>query len=581
MKIDIQTKSQELKDYISQFETNSFVSQICFVLNSALRMDGKALSLKSPAMQVLYLLSLFLNTSKKGNKKFDLASGRFKYIEQLLTDVENGYRYNFMTEIQREGLTEDVLDRIEVSQSTYIDFFVNAPLNYTEQEIDKIQDIFSLYDDFIYKQTGLYLKDYLLFFEITENIDTNKYTDYQKQVYTEESLKYYQQAVDESDLHLSNESFSKLYELAEKAISSLSIQKEELLNNGLSEDKINKLLNYFSIERNIDSSSDYLYYTQSCPLLLTPIIRLPNDSLMFPMQKQLIHAIFNHLLNVCMNMDKSGRKILERRDKRLEEKTVKVIKRFLGDNAKVYTNYYVNDSEKDILVLYRDTAFIIECKAHKSREPFRDIDIAFTRIKDDFRKSIQKGFDQVIEVYDLFEQSELMVIKNNRGNAIAEINTRKYRNVFTLIITQERLGQIQVDLGLLLDIKDACNYPWSICVDDLESILITLSRRESPYGDFITYLSNREKLYERVWCFDELELVALYLTNKKYFIDICNRTEYFLSNPHEDQIFDFLYNIGFGFKNERNLENKKIRAQIISDEVRRNLINAKLKHKPR
>jgi hypothetical protein len=50
-KIDIEAKSKELKLYISQFETYSFVSQICYALNSHLRMGNKILKVESPARQ--------------------------------------------------------------------------------------------------------------------------------------------------------------------------------------------------------------------------------------------------------------------------------------------------------------------------------------------------------------------------------------------------------------------------------------------------------------------------------------------------------------------------------------------------
>lgn len=586
--IDIQAKSKELKNYISQFETNSFVTQICYVLNSNRRMGGDSLALESPARQILYLLSLFLSTpSPNGARVFDLVSGDFRHIEQLLTDIESGYRHNFMTEIQREELTEETMNAIEVSKCTYIDYFVNAPLNYTEQEIEKIKDIFSVYDDYIYSKTGLYLNDYLVFFDITEQIDTSKYVDYQKQIYNQDSFNSYQDSFNSyqnitsaPQPPSSKEHFSELFELAEKAIASLRISKEELSNGNLSEEKLGKLLEYFSIRREDEINETYLFYTQSCPLMNKPIIELPDGKLMIPMQKQLIHAIYIHLFETCRTIDKSGQRVLKRRDKRLEEKTAKIFKRFLGGNAIIHTNYYVNGAEKDLLILYRDTAFIVECKAHNNREPFMDIDKAFTRIKDDFRRSVQKGYDQAIEVDDLFQSTDIISIRNANGEVIFNINARKYRNVFTIVVTQERLGQIQIDLGLLLDIKDASVYPWSVCVDDLESILITLSRRESPYGDFITYLSNREKLHERVWCFDELELVALYLTNKKRFINICNCSEYFLSNPHEDKIFDLLYNIGFGFEEERHLDDRRLRKQIISDDVKEILVKAKLKYKP-
>lgn len=569
VKIDIQAKSRELKKYISQFETDSFVTQICYVLNSNRRMGGKCLSLESPVRQIFYLLSLFLSTPRKENLRiFDLVSGDFKYIEQLLTDIEAGYRYNFINEIKREDLTEEMMNVIEVSKCTYVDYFVNAPLNYTEQEVEKIKDIFCVYDEFIYNKTGLNLNDYLAFFDITEQIDINKYVDYQKQIYNQDSFEHYQSI--SSVPHDSSflEHYSKLFELVEKAIVSLRISRTELLNNNLSEEKLNKLLNFFSVRRGDKMDENYLFYTQTCPLMDTPIIELDDKKIMIPMQKQLIHAIYSYLFKVCMTIDKSRQRVLTRRDKRLEEKTAKIFRNFLGSNATIYTNYYLNNAEKDLLVLYRDTAFIIECKACKNREPFMDVDKAFTRIKDDFRKSIQKGYDQAAEVNKLFQSSEIIAIKSHQGKVLSNINTRKYRNVFTIVVTQERLGQIQIDLGLLLDIKDDNIYPWSVCVDDLESILLTLSRRESPYGDFLTYLSNREKLHGRVWCFDELELVALYLTDKARFIDICNRLEYFLSNPHEDHIFDFLYNIGFGFENERGIERKHERALLLSEEIR-------------
>lgn len=516
-----------------------------------------------------YLLSLFLGTPRKKNLRiFDLVSGDFKYIEQLLTDIEAGYRSNFINEIERENLTEEMMNRIEVSKCTYIDYFVNAPLNYTEQEVEKIRDIFYVYDEFIYSKTGLSLNDYLVFFDITEQIDINKYVDYQKQIYNQDSFEHYQSISSAPHNTSSIEHYSRLFGLVEKAIASLRISKKELLNYNLSEDKLNKLLDCFSIRRGNEIDENYLFYTQACPLMDIPIIELDDEKLVIPMQKQLIHAIYNHLFKVCMTIDKSGQRVLTRRDKRLEEKTAKIFKNFLGSNATIYTNYYLNNTEKDLLVLYRDTAFIVECKAHKNREPFMDVDKAFTRIKDDFGKSIQKGYNQAAEVSNLFQSSEIIAIKNHQGKIISNIKPHKYRNVFTIVVTQERLGQIQIDLGLLLDIKDDNMYPWSVCVDDLESILLTLSRRESPYGDFLTYLSNREKLHERVWCFDELELVALYLTDKAGFIDICNRSEYFLSNPHEDRIFDFLYNIGFGFENERGIERKLERALLLSEETK-------------
>ena len=103
-KIDIPAKSEELKSYISQFETISFVTQICYILNSRLRMGENKMSLESPARQILYLLSLFLSTEKPDNTNiFDLSTGNMKYIESLLAEIEEGYRYNDWDALSLEG----------------------------------------------------------------------------------------------------------------------------------------------------------------------------------------------------------------------------------------------------------------------------------------------------------------------------------------------------------------------------------------------------------------------------------------------------------------------------------------------
>lgn len=86
---------------------------------------------------------------QKGHKIFDLVTGNLEYIETLLAEIEAGYRYNFMSEVPIENMTEEEINILEVANSTYINYFVNAPLNYTEQEIDKIENTFSHYENHI------------------------------------------------------------------------------------------------------------------------------------------------------------------------------------------------------------------------------------------------------------------------------------------------------------------------------------------------------------------------------------------------------------------------------------------------
>ncbi|WP_433903581.1 hypothetical protein [Sphingobacterium puteale] len=111
-------------------------------------------------------------------------------------------------------------------------------------------------------------------------------------------------------------------------------------------------------------------------------------------------------------------------------------------------------------------------------------------------------------------------------------------------------------MSYLLDIEDNCNFPWSVGLNDLESFLITLKRKKNHKEEFKEFLLAREKLQGRVFCYDELELCAYFLFDRQNFLKICDRKETFHSSPDMNNFFDLLYDVGFGFKDELDLEMK-------------------------
>lgn len=112
-----------------------------------------------------------------------------------------------------------------------------------------------------------------------------------------------------------------------------------------------------------------------------------------------------------------------------------------------------SDKEKDLLVLHKDCAFVIECKSDRMIEPFRNREMGYIRLKRDFDSSIQKGYEQALEVENAFYNLPIIDICDKNRNKVNEVQTNKYRHVFNIIITQERYGLIQIDLGLLLQKK--------------------------------------------------------------------------------------------------------------------------------
>lgn len=538
--VDILKNTEELKAHIAQFETTSFISNYYYLLNTHTRTQNKVLNLKSPLRQIMYLLALFFETASTGSLIFDPVTGDSKKIEALLEKIEDGYRNNYVDSLNDLELQKEMLEkRLLVSTQTFNNYFFNGELSYIEQEVERIERTFLKFNNHILQKTGLYLQDFLDFYDLTEKIEVVKFEEIRRAMYELE--------IDSSFEHISNTVEKVLYEAPFPL---------ELLYETMSKEKIDRLLGFFSCQRN--ERKPILYYTNDCEMMAKPIARLPENFLILPCQKQLIHSIFDFLFEICKDYSKDGRKILEARDKLLEEKTFELFDEYFDKKARILRNYYIDGQEKDLLVLYRNTAFIIECKASKYRKPYRDPEKSFDSIKTDFKNSIQKGYDQSWTVKLQFKTKEKINIQDKWGRTVDSINTNKYSFCFSIIVTGERFGQIQCDLGSLLKLQNMDDsYPWSVYVDDLETILTTFKRKDNFYGELISYITNRNKLHERVVCSDELELAGYFLMEKLPFIKKCNAIDnVFISFPDMHGIFDDLYKTGLGFKNERNLQRK-------------------------
>lgn len=565
MKIDITKTTEELKNYIGQFDTISFVTQYYYALNTHLRRGYKTLNVKSPHRQIMYLLSLFMDTKPDGKKVFDRITGDAKKIESLLEEIETGYRENYLDSVKNFDIGLNASKKLLVANQTFVNYFVNGELNYTEQEIDRIEKMFMHHQEFIQTETGLQLDDYLLFFEVTDFIDFHKMEQFIEDTTNDEIEQIFAETINKN-IKPSSEQFEKLFNIAESALYKLPIHVD-LLYKMISKNKIDILLDIFSITR--DEDRKLRYYTDESALQKKPIIRLNDEYIILPIQKQLIHAIFNFLFETCLKATKDGKGILRRKDKFLEEKTFEIFHNFFDGNARIFKNYYVEENEKDLIVLYRGVAFIIECKAYDYREPLRDPAKAFQRIRDDFKKGIQTGYNQAWAVKKKFLETKPLEIKDKDGSIIETISTKRYRSCFSIVISNERYGQIQCDLGLLLELKENDVYPWAVYIDDLETFLLTLKRKNSFFGDFTTWLNVRELLHGRLLCFDELELCSYFLMRPKEFANLCRLTDkLFVSSPDMNLLFDNLYQTGLGFMNERNLDKKIIKECLLSKELK-------------
>lgn len=143
----------------------------------------------------------------------------------------------------------------------------------------------------------------------------------------------------------------------------------------------------------------------------------------------------------------------------------------------------INGCEQDIMVIWNDYLFVIEAKAYTNREPFRNSEKAFVRIKDDFNKCIGYAHTQCKRVEDMMKIGKPFDITDKGGKVLRTINPSDFDgNDFYIIVNQESFGQVECDLSMFLDVKDDYNYPWAVRYDDLEIFLLTLLAKRKSHS---------------------------------------------------------------------------------------------------
>jgi Nuclease-related domain len=248
-------------------------------------------------------------------------------------------------------------------------------------------------------------------------------------------------------------------------------------------------------------------------------------------------------------------KIRRHREKELEKKVADIFKSVFNDTSSfVYENYFVTEGhEQDLLILTKGTAIIVETKASKLREPFRDIQKAVVRLKSDFKDAVQYGYEQCKRIEDFFSMETSFDIRDNKGRLLYTVNPVKYHSVFSIVVTLERFGSLQTDLNLLLQKDVADNYPWSVYIDDLEIFLITLKHhRSNPRGKFLDFLSSRRRYHGHIYAIDELDVCGYYLKQPEKFKAHAKKTDTLCQfSVYEQAIFDEIYHSGgLRFKEE-------------------------------
>ncbi len=520
---------------------------------------------KSRLKDFLYLIALRVFSNIDGSDDQFIDKPILENIAKRVNEIKTAYTINDFS-FDKFQLDFTYQQKAIIHEFTFNNYFHNGELTYVEQDIDKFIKTFKPFEKLILDNFGFDIEFLINIYLYSEEFSKKKFQKSMEFAGTDEFIDLRENALSDNKSFI--DIFTNMSEEVRKQFTDFMDCSHDFLKFSKTDyytvfpkQQVDTYLDLFSIA--VEDDSTFLFYSDENPLDLRPIIRLSDNEYLNIYQKQLPIAFYKFFYRFCNNQFNNSERLQKHRGIVLENKCHEIFKEFFlkEKHTFFYRNYFLDKHyEQDLLILTNGTALIIETKASKFREPLRNMDKAFSKIKDDFKDNIQVGYEQCLRAKKKFELVESFPIYDKNGNILYKINPKKIHNIFTIIVTLERLGLIQQDLSFLLDIKENERYPFSINIDDLEVFLRALRlKSRNPRQDLITYLQHRELLHGRLYCYDELDICAYYLSNKKQFINHSkqlNSTFYMM--PDNQDYFDDLYFQGVGlFKNELNLEEKK------------------------
>lgn len=560
---ELEKLSNELKLLLSKYDTKWMLGHISFLMTCI--SNGVAQNelgkLTSPMRQLYYIAGLLITQESDKTNEIQCSEEDWQNIVNYLIKIENEY-YKFFLPAVVENVTEEWKKKVMIAMPTFLSYFNLGPLNFEEQVIEQICRTFTNLDDIIFAKTSLRTKEYLQFYD---NLDV--WCQYNFQSLGIGGQKY---PLRDNWKEYTNIEIGVINEVPE-VIKQMNIEKvprmtlitdpgikyrfkaKDLATEGLSEYQVDCILKYLTIKR---ETSDFLYYTEQNPLMIRPIVDLDNGLYQVIEEKRVLHAILYHLEEICKDNNKHKTRLIHSKGHYLENKIKDLFYKLFAYKAEIISNYFIDNCEQDIMVLWKGHMFVIEVKAYTNREPFRNVEKAFTRIKDDFNNCIGYAHKQCKRIESKMKEGNPFDLTDKNGNVIKTINPNEYDgNDFYIIVNQESFGQIQTDLSMFLAVGEGENYPWAVRYDDLEVFILTLIAQKKKPKYFIDFLIMREYLHGHIICSDEGEICGGYITDV-ITQDIAESDEVVMTTPELASVFDNQYRKGMGFKNEKYWKEK-------------------------
>lgn len=576
---DIEGKANQIKKQISKLNNKAafdYISYFNIFRNQDLH---DATSLHSPQKELFYFAGLLTATSSDGD--LALSEPLLKKIFKKINELSNLYGLLFFPseEELKQGISHEWRKKRDLTLPVFMDYFLTGELSSGEQVRDRIIKWFTTFDSDIKTHFGLNIEEMLAINDFLKDFQEKKIE--LLKVTTKEMKEEHEKfkaGIEDGTIKNLDEYKASIPELTAEVVKNFGenlntlFQIEiTLLEEKFSADLTNSFIRHFTTEK---TERDYKYFTEQNHFELAPLWK-NNDSLNLGFIGLLHQAIYRQLYDYLAESSIAER-FYKNRDKSAEKKVEEIFNDFLsGCEYKIFVNIFEDEksqNEHDLLIIIENDLLIIETKASKRKEPFRDPDKAFTRIIRDFNSDggIQKAYEQGHRLKMLIESNEETTLYDKAGVPVVQIKKEDVNNIYPIVITAERFGIISNNLSLLLSKQSSDSFPWSCYLYDLETLLHSLKYLKHDYKKFLEYLNFRQKYHHKFFTTDELEIAGLFLIQKDFSkINIANNDYVFLS--HEmSRLFDkiFFEEKGQDYKLEVPTEFEVISGQQYVNEIK-------------
>jgi hypothetical protein len=545
LKEDLDVNVAELRQLVSRCSTVS-VTGWCFSYVVMGQNQKREIDLHSPDRQVAFLLGIMLS-SPEPDAPTDWTADIWKRVIGLLNEISGTYmQLYFPHEDERNKLTRDWWRIREVAMLTFMHYFNTGLLASVEQIKDRLGHDIRPFDEELQSLIGIRSADAAdichflasrlqydldefqrLAFEVGEELDANP------ALANTEPTSLGPPVMDPT--------------FVGKAVSFI----ERLRGLGLVKlvdieanfpDTARAFWATFSVSRGQGQAISYP--TEQSLFDVRPLIRIDDGTAFCITANSLFYGVLAASEDRLAHSP-SASKFFHARDKSLERQVAQCARALLGKGVTVWEGVCETpdgQNEHDVIAFDDRLCIIFEAKASPPREPLRDPERAFVRIRDAFRSDtgIQKAYNQGNRIVRRILKGEIVPLFDRNGSQVGSIS-RGSRFALCACVTRDDFGPLATNLQLLLEKTDHDAYPWALNILDLS----TLAEAWTYFGwdstQLRSYLEKRLPIHGRVFAAYELDYAGCFVRHGGFDSLMASGADLVQLGTEYSDVFDDIY----------------------------------------